>query len=35
MKVGDLVRLSEYGIKRDYNDMLVMDDSQQFSRCEH
>ena len=30
MKVGDLVRLSEYGIKRDYNNILVFDDSQQL-----
>ena len=30
MKVGDLVRLSEYGIKRDYNNTLVFDDSQQL-----
>ena len=30
MKVGDLVRLSEYGIKRDYNNALVFDDSQQL-----
>ena len=30
MKVGDLVRLSEYGIMRDYNSALVVDDSQQL-----
>ena len=26
MKVGDLVRLSEYGIKRDYNHALTEED---------
>ena len=30
MKVGDLVRLSEYGIMRDYNSAIVVDDSQQL-----
>ena len=30
MKPGDLVRLSEYGIKRDYNNTLVWEDSQQL-----
>ena len=30
MKVGDLVRLSEYGIMRDYNSALVVDDCQQL-----
>ena len=30
MKIGDLVRLSEYGIKRDYNNTLVWEDSQQL-----
>ena len=29
MKVGDLVRLSEYGIKRDYNNALTMEDPYQ------
>ena len=30
MNVGDLVRLSEYGIMRDYNSAIVVDDSQQL-----
>ena len=29
MKVGDLVRLSEYGIARDYNHALTMEDPYQ------
>ena len=29
MKVGDLVRLSEYGIKRDYNHALTKEDPYQ------
>ena len=29
MKVGDLVRLSEYGIARDYNHALTKDDAYQ------
>ncbi len=29
MKVGDLVRLSEYGIARDYNHALTKDDPYQ------
>ena len=35
MKVGDLVRLSEYGIKRDYNNALVLEDSQQLGVITH
>ena len=30
MNVGDLVRLSEYGIMREYNSAIVVDDSQQL-----
>ena len=30
MEIGDLVRLSEYGIKRDYNNTLVWEDSRQL-----
>jgi hypothetical protein len=30
MKVGDLVRLSEYGIARDYNNALTMIDPHQL-----
>ena len=29
MKAGDLVRLSEYGIKRDYNHVLTTEDPYQ------
>ena len=29
MKVGDLVRLSEYGIARDFNNELTMEDPYQ------
>ena len=29
MKAGDLVRLSEYGIKRDYNNALTMENPYQ------